>query len=123
MVVAYFTATGSSADARSAIYQAMGLAAAIAVLAGVWHHRPSNKRPWLLFAAGLLLWSGGREHAQAELTIQNEQLLALDRMKDEFIASVSHEFRTPLTSIRGYAELLREAGLATEYRDYVDVID
>jgi signal transduction histidine kinase len=359
VVVGYFTATGSSADARSAIYQAMGLAAAIAVLAGVWLHRPSNKRPWLLFAAGLLLWSSGdaywnyyqwllgkdapfpspadglyiaaypvlalgvvtlmrgwgraklrdmldgaivsvsatvviwmvlmgplarqsgqsglgtatslgttagdilvlaaiaqlitsrrrtsnfalraigasiavtlasdcvyaylnlsssystgmlvdagwllgyalfgaaalhpsmrsigampaaasmltplrfvslgaallapplalviqstfstprdtleigigctitvllvawrvwllsreRESAQAELTSQNEQLVALDRVRDEFIASVSHEFRTPLTSIRGYAELLQDANLDAEQRDYVNVID
>jgi signal transduction histidine kinase len=359
VVVGYFTATGSSADARSAIYQAMGLAAAIAVLAGVWLHRPSNKRPWLLFAAGLLLWSSGdaywnyyqwflgkdapfpspadglyiaaypvlalgvvtlmrgwgraklrdmldgaivsvsatvviwmvlmgplarqsgqsglgtatslgttagdilvlaaiaqlitsrrrtsnfalraigasiavtlasdcvyaylnlsssystgmlvdagwllgyalfgaaalhpsmrsigampaaasmltplrfvslgaallapplalviqstfstprdtleigigctitvllvawrvwllsreRESAQAELTSQNEQLIALDRVRDEFIASVSHEFRTPLTSIRGYAELLQDANLDAEQRDYVNVID
>jgi signal transduction histidine kinase len=359
VVVAYFTATGSSADARAAIYQAMGLAAAVAVLAGVWHHRPSNKRPWLLFAAGLLLWSGGdaywnfyqwflgkdapfpspadglyiaaypvlalgvvtlmrgwgraklrdmldgaivsvsatvviwmvlmgplarqggqsglgiatslgttagdilvlaaiaqlitsrrrtsnfalraigasiavtlasdcvyaylnisssyttgmlvdagwllgytlfgaaalhpsmrsigalpasatmlsrlrfvslgaallapplalviqstfstprdtleigigctitvllvawrvwllsreRESAQVELTSQNKQLVALDRVKDEFIASVSHEFRTPLTSIRGYAELLRDANLDAEQREYVNVID
>jgi signal transduction histidine kinase len=359
VVIAYFTATGGSADARAAIYQAMGLAAAVAVLAGVWLHRPNNKRPWLLFAGGLLLWSAGdaywnsyqwflgktlpfpspadglyiaaypvlalgvltlmrgwgraqlrdmldgaivsvsatvviwmllmgplarqsgqsglgtatslgttagdilmlaaitqlimsrrrasnlalraigasialtlasdcvyaylnlsssystgmlvdagwllgytlfgaaalhpsmrsigampaaasmltrlrfvilgaallapplalviqstfstprdtleigigctitvllvawrvwllsreRERVQIELASQNEQLLALDRMKDEFIASVSHEFRTPLTSIRGYAELLQEEDLAAEQRDYVNVID
>jgi signal transduction histidine kinase len=59
VTVAYFAATGSSADARSAIYQAMGLSATVAVLAGVWLHRPSNKRPWFLFAGGLLLWTGG----------------------------------------------------------------
>jgi signal transduction histidine kinase len=59
VTVAYFAATGSSADARSAIYQAMGLCATVAVLAGVWLHRPSNKRPWFLFAGGLLLWTGG----------------------------------------------------------------
>ena len=357
--IAYFTATGTDADARSAIYQAMGAAAAVAVLAGIWLHRPSNKRPWLLFAAGLLLWAGGdaywnsyqwflgrgapfpspadvlyiaaypllalgvlslmrgwgrprlrdvldaaivsvsaavviwvvllgplargsslsglgtaaslgstvgdilvlaaiaqlimsrrgasnlalraiaasialtlvsdcvyaylnisssyttgmlidagwllgytlfgaaalhpsmrsigalpaaapmlsrlrfmslgaallapplalvtqstfstprdtleisvgctitvvlvgwrvwllsreREQVQIELASQNERLLALDQMKDEFIASVSHEFRTPLTSIRGYAELLQEADLAAELREYVNVID
>jgi signal transduction histidine kinase len=43
-----------------------------------------------------------------ESLLQNEQLLALDRMKDEFIALVSHELRTPLTSIIGYLEMISE---------------
>src|SRR5207248_3199515 len=45
---------------------------------------------------------------EAELEEQNERLRELDRLKDDFVASVSHEQRTPLTSIRGYLELLRE---------------
>jgi signal transduction histidine kinase len=86
----------------------IGVGATITVLLVGW-------RVWVL--------SREREHVQAELSRQNEQLLALDRMKDEFIASVSHEFRTPLTSIRGYAELLQEADLPAEQRDFVNVID
>ena len=30
----------------------------------------------------------------------------LDRMKDEFVLTASHELRSPLTSVQGYAELL-----------------
>ena len=37
------------------------------------------------------------------------ELKALDRAKSDFLATVSHEFRTPLTSIAGYVELLRDA--------------
>jgi len=48
------------------------------------------------------------EQAQQLLTFQNEQLVEIDRLKDEFVSSISHELRTPLTSIIGYVELLQE---------------
>jgi signal transduction histidine kinase len=38
----------------------------------------------------------------------NAQLKALDRLKDDFMSSVTHELRTPLTSIRALAELMRD---------------
>jgi PAS domain S-box-containing protein len=41
---------------------------------------------------------------------------AVERMKDEFVATVSHELRTPLTALRGHVELVLdgEAGPVTE---------
>ena len=36
----------------------------------------------------------------------NEELRALDALKDEFLATVSHELRTPLTSIIGFSQVL-----------------
>ena len=56
---------------------------------------------------------------------QVERLQALDRMKDEFVASVSHELRTPLTSIQGYLELVLdgEAGdLNEEQRGHLATV-
>jgi signal transduction histidine kinase len=46
-----------------------------------------------------------------QLMAQNESLLELDRLKDEFISMFSHELRTPLASILGYVEILREEGV------------
>ena len=41
---------------------------------------------------------------------------AVERMKDEFVATVSHELRTPLTTLRGHVELVLDgdAGPVTE---------
>ena len=47
------------------------------------------------------------QRATAELRAANEQLQSLDRLKDDFMSSVTHELRTPLTSIRALAELMQ----------------
>jgi Na+/proline symporter/signal transduction histidine kinase len=46
------------------------------------------------------------ELASAELRAANERLKELDRLKDDFISTVTHELRTPLTSIRALSEIL-----------------
>ena len=43
---------------------------------------------------------------QRALRERNEALLAADRLKSEFITSVSYELRTPLNSIMGFTEIL-----------------
>jgi Na+/proline symporter/nitrogen-specific signal transduction histidine kinase len=48
------------------------------------------------------------ERATQELQEANEKLKSLDRMKDDFMSSVTHELRTPLTSIRALSELMRD---------------
>jgi signal transduction histidine kinase len=50
----------------------------------------------------------------AELAQQNDKLRELDTLKDTLLASVSHDLRTPLTAILGYAELLRRRGGLTQ---------
>jgi Na+/proline symporter/signal transduction histidine kinase len=41
-----------------------------------------------------------------ELRTANERLTQLDRQKDDFLTHVSHEVRTPMTSIRSFSEIL-----------------
>ncbi len=48
------------------------------------------------------------EKTSLELQAANERLKELDKLKDEFISTVTHELRTPLTSIRALAEILHD---------------
>jgi signal transduction histidine kinase len=57
-------------------------------------------------ASQLRAYSQALEKATAELRAANERLESLDRLKDDFMSSVTHELRTPLTSIRALAELM-----------------
>jgi two-component system cell cycle sensor histidine kinase/response regulator CckA len=58
LTVVYFL-LGGKTDAQLALYQLFILAAPIAILVGVWHHRPERFMHWLLFAGGLALWCVG----------------------------------------------------------------
>jgi two-component system sensor histidine kinase BarA len=44
----------------------------------------------------------------AELSERNIELFKANKIKSEFLANISHEFRTPLNAIMGFAEILRE---------------
>lgn len=55
----------------------------------------------------------------------NDRLQELDKMKSNFLATVSHELRKPLTSVIGYSEMLLEGmagALNDEQREYVSTI-
>ena len=51
------------------------------------------------------------------------ELSGIETLRSDFIANVSHEFKTPLTAIEGYAALLRNRELTEKQRkDYLDKI-
>nr|WP_300802349.1 HAMP domain-containing sensor histidine kinase [uncultured Acetatifactor sp.] len=53
-----------------------------------------------------------------------DEQMKSQRMKVELIANVSHDIKTPLTSIISYVELLKqEEGLPDHIRDYVRILD
>ena len=54
----------------------------------------------------VIAYSRELEKATAELREANLRLQELDRLKDDFISTVTHELRTPLTAVRSLAEIL-----------------
>lgn len=65
------------------------------------------------------------QKAETMLRERNAALVEADAVKTRFIANMSYEFRTPLTSIRGFAEML-DGGLAGDLpataQEYVGAI-
>lgn len=62
-----------------------------------------------------------------ELVIARDLALSASKSKSEFIANTSHELKTPLQSIIGYASLIKEelflADQESDLPDYVEIIE
>ncbi len=51
------------------------------------------------------------------------ELSSIETLRSDFINNFSHEFKTPIVSVRGFAKLLRDGNLSEEERrEYLDII-
>lgn len=72
---------------------------------------------------------GGRENAMISELVNSVnqtalQLHQLEGMRQEFISNVSHELQSPLTSIRGFAQVLQNEDLsAADRQHYLTIIE
>ncbi|MCB1143481.1 MAG: response regulator [Leptospiraceae bacterium] len=63
-----------------------------------------------------------RKKIEQDLQATNEKLETANRVKDEFLATMSHEMRTPLNAIIGLTELISRSNLNSEQMEFLSTI-
>lgn len=66
--------------------------------------------------------SGQLKNIRTAMQKSVEKQVQAERLKIDLITNVSHDLKTPLTSMVGYTDLLKKEELSDEARDYVEVI-
>lgn len=68
--------------------------------------------------------AGNLNRMRQGIDYSHKAQLKSERLKTELITNVSHDLRTPLTSIMNYSELLKKEDLSEEKRkEYIDIIE
>ncbi len=65
---------------------------------------PEKSEIWLVLATDVT----EQQLLAKEVAAKNADLVRLNRLKDEFLACISHELKTPLTSVIGLSSLLKD---------------
>lgn len=76
---------------------------------------------WLILATDVTQ----QHQCTQELALKNADLVHLNRLKDEFLACISHELKSPLTAVVGLSSLLKEqkiGELNTRQAHYAELI-
>lgn len=66
---------------------------------------------------GILRDITARKKAEQDLQLALQEAEAANRAKSQFLANISHEVRTPMAAILGYADMLRQADLRNDDRE------
>ena len=70
--------------------------------------KPNTNKPietvWLVLAQDVSEY----QQVAKELAAKNADLVQLNRLKDDFLACISHELKTPLTAVLGLSSLLKD---------------
>ena len=74
----------------------------------------SSRRSLLILGLVILMTMAVASSALIARAVHRE--IAVARMQSDFVNAVSHEFRTPLTTLRQFTEMLREGHVADEER-------
>lgn len=89
---------------------------------------PSDKRFMRITGTPLHIREDGTEHTLTGVLLVADditEIKKLENMRSEFVSNVTHELKTPLTSIRGFVETLKGGAIKDEAvaRRFLDIID
>lgn len=66
---------------------------------------------------------GELEELSQSFNKMTHELSSIETLRSDFINTFSHEFKTPIVSVRGFAKLVRDGDLSeAERREYLDII-
>lgn len=66
---------------------------------------------------------GELEELSHSFNKMTQELSGIETLRSDFVNNFSHEFKTPIVSLRGFAKLLKENNLTEEERqEYLDII-
>jgi signal transduction histidine kinase/CheY-like chemotaxis protein len=74
-----------------------------------WQTLIQTESLWLVLAQDVT----EQQQVAKELAAKNADLVQLNRLKDEFLACISHELKSPLTAVLGLSSLLKDQALGT----------
>lgn len=99
---------------------------AVQVSTAIIHHQTLNQVQSIVDERTAQLKSSldVREKLSRKMRQHIEQLQKLNQLKDDFMNSMSHELKTPLTSMKMAIKMLRQAEISPEMREkYLDILE
>jgi len=87
-----------------------------------WEYQNTINQHWYQCIDKAIRWPDGRL-ARLEIAVDITETKRMEQLKDEILSAVSHEMRTPLTAVLGFAEYLVEnEPPAEERRSYMQTV-